>query len=149
MMRHHNGSGRRTAIPADWETHHGAIAVANYLTEATVNLRKPGGTSVWDETLGRTRTAPFTPFASNVPARIEPISAAQVNVVEEQKWVLGYRVIVPRDTAPSPTQLDEGVQIDVVTCSGDPMLAGVSMKVRDVERGDHRLERVLVADLNS
>lgn len=148
MRRHHTGSGRRTAIPSGWEDAHAPVVTANYQSEATVGIRKPGGTSAWDETAGRTVTQPFLPFADNVPARITPITASQVAIVEEQGWVLGYQIAVPKDLAPTSGQLDEGIEVIVRTCS-DPMLVGVAMRVSEVVRGTHRFERVLIASANS
>jgi hypothetical protein len=148
MRRHHTGSGRRTAVPVDWEATHAPIVTAQWQTEATVALRKPGGTSAWDEALGRTKTVPFLPFVADVPAKISPITANDVNVVDERAWVLGYRVALPRDVAPTPGQLDEGIEVVVQTCS-DPMLVGVTMRVSEVVRGTHRFERELVTQVNS
>lgn len=149
MRHHHLGSGRSPAIPDDWETSFATVVTNNFMREATVNLRLPGpATSAWNESLGRTVTAYPTPFATNVVARITPISASEVNIVEERAWVLGYRVMVPRSVAPTPTQLDEGILIDVLTCS-DPLLVGTTMTVTDVVRGTHRLYRELIASLNS
>jgi len=148
MNRHHYGSGRRTAVPEDWESSFGTVVTAQWDTEATVALRKPGGETGWSESAGRTVTTPYTPFADDVPARIQPITAEQVNVVEEVGWVLGYRVVVPRNQSPTPAQLDEGIEIVVRTCS-DPMLVGVTMRVTEVVRGTHRFERELVARVNS
>jgi hypothetical protein len=144
MRHHHTGSGRRLAIPADWETSFATVVANNFMLEATVNLRLPGGVAQWNEALGHTVLVPHVPFVSNVIARITPISASEVNIVEERAWVLGYRVMLPRSTA----SLDEGIIVDVVTCS-DPLLVGSSLTVTDVVRGTHRLYRELVASLNS
>lgn len=149
MRRHHTGSGRRTVFHPDWETHQAPVA-EQFMLEAVVNLRKPGGTPTWNEGLGRTVVTPFTSFAINVPASIQPITAGggAVGVVEEQVYVLGYRVAVPRSTAPTSAQLDEGVEVLVVSCS-DPMLVGQTLKVNDVLRGVHRLQRILYTNANS
>lgn len=148
MRRHHTGSGNRTAIPDDWQETHAAVVTQNYQTTATVLLRKPGGTTAWNEALGRTTTVPFQPFVANVPAKLTPLTANDVTVVDERAWVLGYRVSLPRDVAPSPTQLDEGIEVVVQTCS-DPMLVGVTMRVSEVVRGSLRFERDLIAQVNS
>lgn len=147
VRRHHTGSGRRPVLDPDWATSL-ATAVEGFMTEATVHLRRPGGTSTFNPTTGVTDITPYVPFATFVPAKIQPISANEVGVVEEQAWVLGYRVAVPRDIAPNPTQLDEGIEVVVVTCS-DPMLVGEVLRVTDVVRGTHILERELVTELGS
>lgn len=120
------------------------------MQEATVTLRKPGGTTTWDDGLGRTVTVPFPPYAIHVPASIQPITSGggASDVVDTQIYVLGYRVAVPRDTAPTPAQMDEGIQVEVETCD-DPTLVGAKMRVNDVLRGVHRLQRILYTDVNS
>jgi hypothetical protein len=148
MRRHHTGSGRRTAVPEDWADTFGGIVSTQWHTEATVQLRKPGGTTQWNEATGKTDFVPFPPFAGNVPARITPITAQQVNVVEEQAWVLGYRVEITKDLGVTDAQLDEGIEIFVQTCS-DPMLRGVTMRASEVVRGVQRFERVFTAQVNS
>jgi hypothetical protein len=147
VRRHHTGSGRRTVVDVDWESHL-APAVEGFMTEATVHLRRPGGTSLFNVSTGVTDVVPYVPFATFVPAKIQPIAASEVAVVEERAWILGYRVAVPVTVAPSPSQLDEGVEVVVVTCS-DPMLVGTTMRVTDVVRGTHLLERELVVELKS
>jgi hypothetical protein len=149
MRHHHLGSGRRTVVHPDWETSQ-ATVVAGFMTQATITLRKPGATTIYDDNLGRTVSTPFPPFALNVPANITPImgGGAASGVVEEQVYVLGYRVSVARALAPTTTQLDEGIQIYVVSCS-DPLLVGVTMHVTEIVRGAHRFQRDLIADINS
>lgn len=147
VRRHHTGSGRRAVLDPDWATSL-AVAVEGFMTEATVHLRRPGGTTAFNPSTGVTDVVPFVPFATFVPAKIQPISATEVGVVEEQEFVLGYRVAVPRTVAPNPTQLDEGIEVVVVTCS-DPMLVGEVLRVTDVVRGTHLLERELVTEFGS
>jgi hypothetical protein len=147
VRRHHTGSGHATVVPTDWESHT-TVTVAGLMTEATVHLRRPGGTTTFNVSTGVTDVVPYVPFATFVPARITPISAAEVAVVEERAWILGYRVTVPVSVAPNPAQLDEGVEVVVVTCS-DPMLVGDTLRVTDVVRGTHLLQRELVTELNS
>jgi hypothetical protein len=147
MRRHHLGSGRRLLLASDWEVT-AATVVEKFMLEATVNLRRSGQISRWDEQLGRTVSDPYPPFLSAVKASIKPISGSPTGVVEEQAWILGYRVSVPRSISPSSGQLDEGIIVDVVTCS-DPMLVGKSMKVSDITRGTHRFQRDLITSLNS
>lgn len=147
MRRHHAGSGHRAVVDPDWSASL-ATAVEGFMTEATVHLRRPGGTETFNSTTGLTSVTPFVPFALFVPAKIQPISANEVGVVEEQAWVLGYRVAVARDVAPTPTQLDEGIIVDVVTCT-DPTLVGAHLRVTDVVRGTHLLERELVTEAGS
>lgn len=148
MRRHHVGSGRRPVLALDWEAAHAPV-VEGFMTEATINLRKPGATTHWDEGLGRVVSVPFTPFAYHVPARIAPLtSSGPSDVVDQQVFILGYKVAVPASVAPTTAQLDEGIEIAVLTCT-DPLLVGATLRVTDVVRGTHRLERVLLTDLNS
>lgn len=148
MRHHHLGSGRRLLLAPDWEEYAETV-VEKFMLEATVNLRRSGYLAQrYDETLGRTVSQPYPPFASGVKASIKPISGSPTGVVEEQVWILGYRVSVPRSVSPSSGQLDEGILIDVVTCT-DPMLVGATMRVSDITRGTHRFQRDLIASLNS
>lgn len=142
MRRHHTGSGQRTALSTDWASAMAPIA-EQFMLEAVVSLRNPGGTTAFSEVLGRTATIPFPPFALYLAANVIPISASTVSAVDEQTWVLGYRVLLPLST--DPTLLDEGILVDVNTCS-DPLLVGKELRVTDVVRGTHQLQRELVTD---
>lgn len=151
MRRHHTGSGRGTTVfPPDWSDHAGTV-VEQFMLDAVVNLRRSGSTRVFNQSTGVSDNVPYPPFAINVKADIQPLTAggAPTGVVEEQVWVLGYRIAVPRDTAPTVGQLDEGITVDVLSCAGEPTLVGQSLKVNDVVRGTHRLQRILIADANS
>jgi hypothetical protein len=121
------------------------------MTEATISLRKPGGTGTPSTpALGRTVSTANAPFATGVPARILALTESSVppqDAVEDQVRVLGYRISVPRDT--TTTGLDEGDLVTVTTCTGDPMLVGAEFKVTDIVRGTHRFQRDLIADLNT
>lgn len=149
MRRHHTGSGRRTVFPDDWEAARAPV-LEQFMLEAVVNLRKPGGVPVWNDTTGMTDVTPYPPFALNVPADIQPITGGSpTGVVDQQVWVLGYRIAVPLSATPTTAQLDEGVEVYVVSCVGDSMLVGATLHVNEVLRGTHRSQRVLIADLNS
>jgi hypothetical protein len=129
-----------------------ATVVESFMRQATVNIRRAGSSGThWDEALGRTVATPYAPFAVAVPADVQPLTAggAASDAVDQQVWVLGYRVAVPRNTAPTTAQLDEGILIDVISCPSDPLLDGTTMKVNDVIRGTHRFQRILIADANS
>lgn len=134
-------------LALDWEVAHSSV-VEGFMTEALINLRKPGATTHWDEGLGRVVSVPFTPFAYHVAARIAPLASSVSDVVDQQVFILGYKVAVPASVAPTTAQLDEGIEIAVLTCT-DPLLVGATLRVTDVVRGTHRLERVLLTDLNS
>jgi hypothetical protein len=148
VRRHHTGSGRRAVIPTDWAAHHTGVA-EGFMDKATINLHGPGSAPAWNETTKRTESPPGAAIAAGVPARIQALTEISVpanDVADEQIRIIGYRISVPAAT--SPAALVPGVLVDVVTCAGDPLLAGRSMTVTDVVRGTHRFERDLVCDLN-
>jgi hypothetical protein len=150
VRHHHAGSGRRTVIPAGWAATHAPVA-AGFMTEATISLRKPGGTGThFDDTAGRTVATAIPAFATGVPARILALTESSVppqDAVEDQVRVLGYRISVPRDT--TTTGLHEGDLVTVTACPGDPMLVAAEFKVTDIVRGTHRFQRDLICDLNT
>ena len=144
-----NGRPGTVVIPAGWAESLAPVVQATWMQNATVNLRKPGGTEAWSDDDDRTVTVPFDPFLTGVPANIQALTETSVppaDAVEDQVRVLGYLVTLPLGTA--PTDLDEGVLVDIVT-SDDPMLDGQTMHVTDIVRGGRGFERALICDLNT
>lgn len=131
-------------IPADWQESHAPVAQGTMT--ATVSLRKPGSTTVFDEATGQTEYTPLTPYATAQPARIQAYRATAIDrakdVADETVRVTGYLVSVPWDNAP-----DEGDIVDV-TASKDGDLAGRSLVVIDVVRGSLRFTRDLFCTLH-
>lgn len=119
-----------------------------------VSLRVPGGTPGWSEASHRTEVIPFAPFATNVPARIQPIGGAAGNepeVADDQVTVAGYRVSLPLTGVDGVDEIvvdgEQNTLIDV-TASPDPLLIGKTIRVVDIVRGSHRFERTLLCTLN-
>jgi hypothetical protein len=147
MRHHHNGSGRRTVLPADWPGSVAAVA-EGFMTRATVNLRSASVTTGYDTGTNRTVATPQTPFATSVPARILGLTQVRIppaDAVGAQVRVVDYRVSIPVTQA--DVRLEPGLLVDVVTCS-DPLLVGRTLQVSDVVRGSHLLERDLICTLN-
>lgn len=151
-MRSQRAYGRpgTAVIPAAWAASHAPV-VEGFMTEATVSLRKPGGTQgAFDPDTGTYAFVPFPPFATGVPARVQALTEISVPAADaagESVRVLGYRVSIPAST---PTaDLDEGILVDFTECAGDALLEGSSLHVTDIVRGTHRFERDLICDLNT
>jgi hypothetical protein len=149
VRRHHTGSGRAVVVPDDWATHHAPVA-EGLMTQATISLRKPGSAGThFDPALGHTVAAPYTPFATDVPARILALTEVRVppaDAVDDQIRILGYRVSIARSHAEAA--LLPSAIITVITCPGDPLLVGRELEVSDVVRGTHLFERDLICTLN-
>src|SRR3954471_22967237 len=117
MLRHHNGSGRRVAIPEDWSDHHRPVLVGTHT--ATVTLRRPGGTpGTFDPNTG---TRPSTPFAAYYTgaARVQILSAAEQDRMagEQEVSTLGYSVTLDHEVI--GVQLDDLCHVTEVDDNGD------------------------------
>jgi hypothetical protein len=145
MQRHHNGSGRRVAIPGDWTSTPAAVIDSATATASTVTIGAPGGTSSWNEGLGRTITEPQNPVyvgAAELMAVSDTARAA--TVVEDPVKEQVYDVTLPY--AASVTLAPARV-IPSDVGDPDPMLAGRSLRVLAIERGSRRFSRVMLASL--
>lgn len=140
-MRHHTGSGRRTALAPDFETHH-RPALAGTRT-ATIDLRVLGTTRQWNPTTKQTETTPTPAYATAVPARIQELDTAaqRVETALDEETVSDFLVAVDAEAA-ATTQA--GHLIDVAGCS-DAQLVGRTLHVDRVVRGSLRFERHLFA----
>ena len=153
-MRPQRAYGRpgTKVIPDSWGASHAPV-VEGWLT-ATVSLRAPGGTSVWDEGLGRTVVTPNAPFATEVPARIRPIGAGGgpgQEAVDIKVQVAGYLVSLPLEADGVDEVVVDGESNTLVdvTASEDALLTGTSLRVEDIERASLRFERTLLCVLNN
>lgn len=142
MLRHHNGSGRRVAIPADWSAHHRPVLAGT--RTATVTLRRPGGTpGAFDPVTG---TRPNTPFPAYYTgsARVQVLPANdQVRLLGEQEVsTLGYQVSLDHEV--TGIQLDDLLTVTAVDDNGDDDLVGRELTVESIERGSLHWERRLL-----
>jgi hypothetical protein len=142
VNRHHTGSGRRRMVPEDWGRNHAAVVATS--RNAIVNLRRPSTTG-WIPEDRITGVVPGEVYASNVTARIQ----AQINrsdndaeSAEETLTVPPYLVTVDYGLEPF-----DGDEVEVVTCTGDPMLVGRSFRVDHTVHGTERFERDLFCTL--
>lgn len=156
MPRPQRAYGRpgTTVIPPDWGTSHAPVAEGTMPDR--VSLRAPGGTgSGWNETEKRTDVTPFTPFATDVPARIQALTerrgaGAEQTTADDLVRVAGYLVSLPltADGVDDVVVDGESDTLIDVTTSADPLLAGKTLRVADIVRGSSRFERNLLCTLN-
>ena len=131
-------------IPADWETSHAPVAESTMT--ATVDLRKPGSTTSFNEGTGQTEYVPLAPYATAQPARVQAYRETAIDrtrdVADETVRVAGYLVTLPLASNPSAGDL-----VDVTACT-DPQLAGRTLLVVDTVRGSLRFERDVFCTIN-
>lgn len=146
MQRHHNGSGRRVAIPADWSAHH-RLVLAGTRT-ATVALRRPGGTpGAFDPNTGTYPSTPFPAYYTGA-ARVQVLPAAEQDQLagEQQVSTLGYAVTLDHEVL--GVQIDDLCTIADVDDNGDTELVGRGLTVEAVQRGSLHWERRLLCSDN-
>lgn len=142
MLRHHVGSGRRAVIPADWSAHH--RAVFDSTRDATVALRRPGGTQgSFDSGTGTWGNTPATPYFTG-PARIQVLSATEHAALagEQEVSTLGYAVMLDHELI--GVQIDDVLTVTGMDDNGDAELVGRSLSVDAVVRGSLHWERRLI-----
>lgn len=149
MQRHHNGSGRRVVIPADWSAHHRPVLAGTHT--ATVTLRRPGGTpGAFNPTTGAFPVTPFAAYYSG-PARVQKLAPEQTRLAgEQQVSTLGYAVMLDHtlEDIPTAVQLDDLCQVTEVDDNGDETLVGRDLVVGAIERGSLHWERRLLCTDN-
>lgn len=137
MRRHHTGSGRRSVIPADWETSHRVVVEGTL--RGRVSLREPGTKQVWSPEKDQNIAVQNTPYAVDVPARVLALSgqARVVQLADDNEVIADYLVVVPA------SYIVAGGHLVDVTDSTDPDLTGRTLRVEKVARGTERFERDL------
>jgi hypothetical protein len=133
-------------IPPGWEQHHRPVS-ADAMPGACVIVR-PTSTGTWDAAAGRTVYPPPTriyPTTGAAPCRItrQGSQVTQPEVGDRTVPVAGYRVAIGAD---APAVLVNDI-VQVVTCAGDPALAGQDLVVRDAARGSLTWQRDMDCDL--
>lgn len=145
LRRQSQGRPGTVVIPAGWGESHSKVIDRAVGTASTVRIGEAGGTSVWDEGLGRMVTQPKDPvYVGN--AELMPVSdsARAQLVVEDPTSVRVYDVTLPY-LASSAVEVDMVLTVDAG--DPDPMLAGRTLRVGHIERGSRRFSRVLLATL--
>lgn len=149
MQRHHTGSGRRTVIPTTWGLDHAATAAGTM--NATVSLRAPGTTPVWNDTDKRTEVADNTPFATGIAATVRAVGGSGTqDVVEEQLVIAGYMVSMDRRATGVDSVVvnsEQNTLIDVTACD-DPLLVGKTLTAQDIIRSSVRFTRDVLCQFN-
>lgn len=132
-------------FPDDWAATHAGV-IANAVSNASkVTIGPAGGTSSWNEGLGRTVTMPKTPVYAG-PAELMPVSdtARALLVVEDPVKARVYDVTLP-------TVATKAIEVDMVLtvdpADADAFLAGRTLRVGHIERGSRRFSRPLLAVL--
>lgn len=146
MLRHHNGSGRRVAIPEDWSAHHRPILTGTHT--ATVTLRRPGGTAgSFDPITGSRPVTPFTAYYTGA-ARVQVLSPTEQESLAGEQEVSTLRYSVTLDHEVTGVQLDDLLRITEVDDNGDTTLVGRDLAVESIERGSLHWERRLLCSDN-
>lgn len=149
MQHHHNGSGRRVAIPADWSAHHRPVLAGTHT--ATVTLRRPGGTQgAFNPTTGSYPNTPFPAYYTG-PARVQILTPNETDRLsgEQQVSTLGYAVTLDHtlDDSLTAVQIDDLCQVTEVDDNGDETLIDRDLVVYAIVRGSlHWERRLLVTD---
>jgi hypothetical protein len=146
MPRPRQAQGRpgTPVIPAGWAEAHSHVIDRALSTASTVTIGPAGGTSQWNEGLGRTVTQPAAAVYDG-PAEL---MAADHGPARDRGRGPDQDPGLRRDPALRRLGL---VAVDhVITVDAgdpDPMLAGRTLHVSAIERGTRRFSRVLLAVL--
>lgn len=142
MRRQHTGRPGTRVVPAALEGAYRTV-VARTLT-ARCTLRRPGTVSVWDPASEQNRLAPHPPYY-DAAARVQALGtqARQVTTADDEVVQANYLVVVPATVSPA------GGDLVHVTDSGDPLLDGRTLLVREVATGSVRAERDLFCTLTT
>lgn len=142
MRRHHNGSGRRPVIPADWAAHHRPVAEGTMT--GTCEIRHPGGTTSFDPATGTRDTVPHPPHHTG-PARLQarPAETSAGVAGEQQITTYEYLVVVDLDGS-ADTKVGDLVTVTAVDDNGDAALVGQMLTVTGVSSGSLAWERDLI-----
>lgn len=137
-------------IPAGWAASLRPVA-AGTMT-ATVQVRHPGTTTVFDPETQQTVVTPLPPYATDIPARVLAVTSMEhtVDAAGDTVHVRGYLITVPVDfdTADPDGGVAEEDLVEV-TATDDPALVGRTLAVNDLIRGSNVVERDLFATLNN
>lgn len=131
-------------IPDGWSAHHRPIVAQTF--GAAVSIRRPGGTAGdFNETTGvREYTLADPHYVGGARIQVQPIMGGDLNAGEQRVTVVGYLVVVDRDTS-TDAQVDDVVLIDNVDDNGDPAMIGRELRVSGVAIGSLAWERDLTA----
>lgn len=137
MNRHHTGSGRRSVIPTDWETHHAGVAAQTHT--ATVKISLPGGEPVFNEETKQTET-PEATQAYDGTARIQLESATSDRAQTADDEVALRRYVISIDRGATGITPEHVVK---VTACSDTDLVGRTLHIGAISHGSLRFETAL------
>lgn len=139
MPRPQRSYGRlgTAVIPPGWAASHRPVAEGTQTAPCTI--RKPGTTQTWDDAQQQNITAPLDPYFTGL-SRVQALTnrgSFDAEAAEEQTSVAGYLVTVPAAVLPAAGDLV------TVTGSGDPLLDGRTLTIREIPQGSQIVERDL------
>lgn len=140
MLRRHRGRPGTVVLPAAWALDHQPVADATH--RGLITLRKPGGTSAWSEVEQQTVTQPHRPYVVEEPCRVVALRATTVTSGEDDVTVAAYQISMSADVSPEVGDLGR------LSRTGDPLLDGREVRLREVVLGTELFERVVLAELN-
>jgi hypothetical protein len=146
MPRPRQAQGRpgTPVIPTGWAEAHSHVIDRALSTASTVTIGPAGGTSQWNEGLGRTVTQPAAAVYDGPAELMAADLGRAVTVVEDPIKTRVYDVTLPYD-ASALVAVDHVITVDAG--DPDPMLAVRTLHVSAIERGTRRFSRVLLAVL--
>jgi len=147
MPRPRQAQGRpdTPVVPAGWAGAHSKVIDRATATASAVQIGPPGGTSSWNDGLGRTITQPASPvYVGAAELMLVSDTARALTVVEDPIKSRVYDVTLPY-AASALVAVDHVITVD--PADPDPMLAGRTLTVLAIERGSRRFSRVLLAVL--
>jgi hypothetical protein len=147
MPRPRQAQGRpgTPVVPARWAESHSQVVDRATAATSAVQIGPPGGTSEWNEGLGRTITQPTSPiYVGAASLMLVTDTARALTVVEDPVKSRVYDVTLPY-AASALVSVDQVITVD--PADPDPMLAGRTLTVHAIERGSRRFSRVLLAVL--
>lgn len=133
-------------IPPDWEQHHRPVSADAMTAECVIT--RPTSTAGWDDTTGKSAyPTPATIYGPG-PCRINrggsgAVPAGATTVADRTVTLVDYAIVIP--TSAPLIQVHD--LVTVTTCTGDPQLVDLTLRVKDVARGGLTWERVLSCEL--
>lgn len=143
VKRHHTGSGRRAVIPKAWEPTHATVVEG--ALRGRVSIRRSGFSGEeWSDAEDAYVGVPLAPYATNVPARVQRLSAQTRDVIaaDDDETIVDHLVVIPWDMA----EVETG-HLVTITETTDDQLRDVVLRVHTVGLGTERFERDLFCTL--
>lgn len=140
--RQATGRPRTPVIPAAWEDAHADVATRAKRARVTLTDPTDTGTPTWVD--DQWVYGPATPYATDVPARVQRLARQDRDVVtaEDDEVVVNYLVAVPWGLA----EVSEGHLVTVTEATDDLLVSHV-LRVHHIALGSERFSRDLFCTL--